>query len=120
MDFTRLWLDIHRPQSLSELTFNPELTQTLKQLAQCDDLPHLIFYGPPGVGKKTRAMALLNEIYGKGVFKFNKENWTKKINSTEIDVTYLLPIRSLCLRANSTLISPHLMQETMTSSSFRI
>lgn len=87
MEFTRLWVDKHRPNSLEELSYNSTLTETLKQLAQCDDLPHLIFYGQPGVGKKTRVMCLLSEIYGKGVYKVTKDSWRKKINSTEVEVS---------------------------------
>lgn len=86
MDFTRLWVDKHRPTSLEQLDFNDELTETLKQLGECEDLPHLIFYGKGGIGKKTRVMCLLNEIYGKGVFKFTKDSWKRKVNSTEVEV----------------------------------
>lgn len=86
MDFTRLWVDKYRPQSLEELDYNPELTETLKRLADCSDLPHLIFYGPSGVGKKTRVMGLLQAIYGRGVHKKSKESWHTKVNSTEVEV----------------------------------
>ena len=89
MDFTRLWADKYRPQAIEDLTYNDELSQTLKQLAEASDLPHLIFYGPPGVGKKTRVMCLLNEIYGKGVYKYTKEMWKRKLNSTDVEVPML-------------------------------
>ena len=101
MDFTRLWVDKYRPVSLEDLDFNDDLTKTLKQLGECDDLPHLVFYGKSGIGKKTRAMCLLNEIYGKGVYKVNKDVWRKKINSTEVEVDHFL-FRFLCFRASFT------------------
>lgn len=65
-----LWVDKYRPKSLGTLSFNPELTSQLVALTrQPQDLPHLLFYGPNGAGKKTRCMALLQEIFGSGVLK---------------------------------------------------
>ena len=33
------------------------------------DFPHLLFYGPPGSGKKTRVMLLLRAAFGPSVEK---------------------------------------------------
>jgi hypothetical protein len=43
-----LWVDKHRPTSLAKLSLHGELTKKLQSLASCDELPHLLFYGPPG------------------------------------------------------------------------
>ena len=46
-------------------------THTVLDIVQASnsELPHLMFYGPSGAGKKTRVMALLKEIFGAGVDK---------------------------------------------------
>ncbi|QEU61716.1 Rfc5 [Kluyveromyces lactis] len=65
-----LWVDKYRPKTLQSLSYNEELTNQLYSLTrQPQDLPHLLFYGPNGAGKKTRCMALLQEIFGSGVYK---------------------------------------------------
>jgi len=46
----------------------PTLTRPYVQAA-LSDLPHMLFYGPAGAGKKTRIMALLREVFGPGVDK---------------------------------------------------
>lgn len=69
-----LWIDKHRPNTLNKLTLHPEISQRLESLAKCEDIPHLLFYGPPGAGKKTRVMALLREIYGPNIEKTKLEH----------------------------------------------
>jgi replication factor C subunit 3/5 len=59
-----LWVDKYRPKTLDQLDHYPAVTEQLMTLAKGGDVPHLLFYGPPGVGKRTRAMALLAELYG--------------------------------------------------------
>ncbi len=68
-----MWIEKHKPNSLSKLTFHPELSSKLDSLSKCEEIPHLLFYGPPGAGKKTRVMALLKEIYGSGAEKVKLE-----------------------------------------------
>jgi replication factor C subunit 3/5 len=89
MDFSRLWVDKYRPKDFTELTFNKPLNNKLLALSRKDNYPHMCFYGPDGCGKKTRIMCFLNEVYGKGVYKFTKETWTTKVNSTTIEVPLL-------------------------------
>ncbi len=85
-----LYVDKHRPkvsgttpahsccslvflQSLGQLSFHPELTTRLSKMVAAGDFPHLLFYGPPGAGKKTRVSAVLREVYGAGVEKVKIE-----------------------------------------------
>jgi hypothetical protein len=54
-----LWVDKHRPTSLESLDYGKEQAEQLRLLAATGDLPHMLFYGPAGAGKKTRIMALV-------------------------------------------------------------
>ena len=80
MDFSRLWVDKYRPTDFSMLNYNDEMNFKLAKISEKDNYPHMCFYGPDGSGKKTRIMCFLNSVYGKGVYKFNKDTWTTKIN----------------------------------------
>lgn len=44
--------------------------------AHSGDIPHLLFCGPSGAGKKTRIMCVLRELYGSGVEKLRMEHMT--------------------------------------------
>lgn len=64
-----LWVDKYRPKSLDRLDYHDSITLNLKALASTGDFPHLLVYGPPGSGKKTRIYATLNELFGAQVEK---------------------------------------------------
>lgn len=51
-----LWADSSRPRTLNELTYHKEVAEVLKFVAKKSDFSHIIFHGPSGAGKKTRAL----------------------------------------------------------------
>ncbi|CDS41048.1 Replication factor C 38 kDa subunit [Echinococcus multilocularis] len=93
-----LWVDKYRPRSLGSLDYHVEEASTLKKLVTSGDFPHLLFYGPPGAGKKTRVSCLLRELYGGGVDKLRIEHHTfttpskKKINLSTVSSNYHLEV----------------------------
>ncbi|KAL5963019.1 Replication factor C subunit 3 [Taenia solium] len=93
-----LWVDKHRPMSLDSLDYHVEEACALKKLVASGDFPHLLFYGPPGAGKKTRISCLLRELYGSGVDKLRIEHHTfttpskKKINLSTVSSNYHLEV----------------------------
>ncbi|EUB63594.1 Replication factor C subunit 3 [Echinococcus granulosus] len=93
-----LWVDKYRPRSLDSLDYHVEEAGTLKKLVTSGDFPHLLFYGPPGAGKKTRVSCLLRELYGGGVDKLRIEHHTfttpskKKINLSTVSSNYHLEV----------------------------
>jgi replication factor C subunit 3/5 len=82
-----LWLDKYRPHSLSEMKFHSTLNQQLLQLAspeKVQSLPHLLFYGPSGAGKKARVSALLRAVYGPGADKVKVDMRNFKISGGKV------------------------------------
>ncbi len=46
-----VWIEKYRPQTLDEVAGHENITERLKSYIERDDLPHLLFAGPAGVGK---------------------------------------------------------------------
>jgi DNA polymerase III delta prime subunit len=65
----------------------------LVQVAE-QDCPHLLFYGPPGSGKKTLIMALIKQMFGPGA---EKVVFSVIHRFTEISVLFYFIVRGgLC------------------------
>uniref|UniRef100_A0A7S2U7C3 AAA+ ATPase domain-containing protein n=1 Tax=Attheya septentrionalis TaxID=420275 RepID=A0A7S2U7C3_9STRA len=86
-----LWVDKHRPTQLKNLSYHPDTTARLESLAAAPaNMPHLLFYGPPGAGKKTRINALLRAIYGPGAerLRLDKRTFTTPTKRT-VDINMI-------------------------------
>lgn len=113
-----LWVDKYRPKSLDALTHTPRLTHLLKSLSvEPRDLPHLLFYGPNGAGKKTRCMALLQSIFGSGVYKLKidvRQFTTPSNRKLELNVVsspYHLEITPSDMGNNDRIVIQELLKE---------
>lgn len=90
-----LWADKHRPTQFEDLTLAHEATEQLKNLVTPkveggdSDIPHILFYGPPGSGKKTRIGCTLHALYGRTALNMHTENLSFTHNSTSIAVPAL-------------------------------
>lgn len=44
------WIEKYRPKSLNDISYQSDSIQMLQKSLQSGNLPHLLFYGPPGTG----------------------------------------------------------------------
>ncbi len=61
---SNIWTEKYRPQSFSEVKGQDEIVNRVKAFVDKKNLPHLLFSGPPGVGKTTLSLVIVKELYG--------------------------------------------------------
>ena len=57
-----LWAQKYRPKTVQDTILTPELKATFKQFVDQKNIPNLLLSGPPGIGKTTIAIAMLEEL----------------------------------------------------------
>src|SRR5579872_3093481 len=62
-------IDEFTPKTYEDVFFHKEIYQRLKMMSIDNSIPHIIFHGPPGSGKKTMMSIFLKMIYGDEITK---------------------------------------------------
>ena len=78
-----LWAEKFRPHKLKDIINQQEIKNRLKGFIDASTMPHLLFAGPPGTGKTTAALVLINEILG------NFDVFGRKEDQLQTNVPYL-------------------------------
>lgn len=58
------WIEKYRPKNIDDIIDSSYKIQTIKNLIENDEMPHLLLYGLPGCGKTTMALAIARLLYG--------------------------------------------------------
>lgn len=69
-----IWNEKYRPQKIEDVLGQDHLTEKLQSYVRKEDIPHLLFCGPPGCGKSTVAKILARKISGSSYLYFNASN----------------------------------------------
>jgi replication factor C small subunit len=59
-----IWIEKYRPTSLDDVVGQEEIVKRLKSYVRSRNVPHLLFSGPPGVGKTAAAISMVRELFG--------------------------------------------------------
>ncbi|QLC51190.1 replication factor C small subunit [Methanolobus zinderi] len=58
-----IWIEKYRPFKLDDVVGQSETVERLRSYIQTRNLPHLLFSGPPGVGKTATAVSIARELF---------------------------------------------------------
>jgi len=72
-----IWIEKYRPTILDDIVGQDQIIKRLKSYVKTRNLPHLLFSGPPGVGKTAAAISIVREIFS--------DNW--KNNFIELNAS---------------------------------
>ncbi|MBW3011987.1 replication factor C small subunit [Candidatus Woesearchaeota archaeon] len=61
---TAIWTEKYRPQKFSEIFGQKEIVARVEAFVKGQNMPHLLFAGPAGVGKTSLAIVVAKELYG--------------------------------------------------------
>jgi replication factor C small subunit len=61
-----IWTEKYRPKRLEDVIGHEQIVKRLKSYVKSGNLPHLLFSGPPGVGKTACSISIAREIFGDG------------------------------------------------------
>jgi len=74
-----MWVEKYRPSKLDDLVDQEAIKRRLKQLLEKkEELPHLLFAGPPGSGKTTTALIIAQQILGE-----HKSEYLLSLNASD-------------------------------------
>lgn len=58
------WVEKYRPRTLDDIVNQEEVVGSLKNILRTKAVPHMLFAGPPGVGKTATAHAFARDLFG--------------------------------------------------------
>ena len=59
-----LWIEKYRPQTFDEVKGQEDIVNRVKAFVEQQNIPHILFAGPAGVGKTTLALLIAKQLFG--------------------------------------------------------
>jgi len=59
-----IWTEKYRPKDFSEIKGQKEIVKRIKAFVEMQNIPHLLFTGPAGIGKTTLSLVIAKKLFG--------------------------------------------------------
>jgi len=104
-----LWLYGSNPH---KCFFHKDIFKKLEKISKDDSLPHIIFYGNPGTGKKTLINIFLEMIFDDSIYKLDDSKYTiMSSGNNESEVIIKQSDHHIIIEPNNTNFDRYLIQE---------
>ena len=104
-----LWLYGSNPH---KCFFHKDIFKKLEKISKDDSLPHIIFYGNPGTGKKTLINIFLEMIFDDSIYKLDDSKYTiMSSGNNESEVVIKQSDHHIIIEPNNTNFDRYLIQE---------
>lgn len=64
MSESAIWIEKFRPRTFAQVKGHQKIVARLESFVASGNMPHLLFSGPPGVGKTTLSLVIARALYG--------------------------------------------------------
>jgi len=92
--------------------FHKDIFKKLEKISQDETLPHIIFYGNPGTGKKTMINIFLEMIFDNSIYKLDDSKYTvMSSGNNENEVIIKQSDHHIIIEPNNTNFDRYLIQE---------
>ena len=104
-----LWLYGSNPH---KCFFHKDIFKKLEKISKDDSLPHIIFYGNPGTGKKTLINIFLEMVFDNSIYKLDDSKYTiMSSGNNESEVIIKQSDHHIIIEPNNTNFDRYLIQE---------
>jgi replication factor C subunit 3/5 len=102
------------PRTLNDIFFNKKEINKVIEMSKDDEIPHMIFYGPEGCGKKTCIRFFLESLYGPTINKLTSVPYTFNGSSNTTQTIQVMQSNyHIIIEPNSVNSDKYLVQEVI-------
>jgi len=73
-----MFVEKYRPKDFNEIKGQEKIVERVKAFIETNDMPHLLFSGPAGIGKTTLSLIIGNKLFGE-----NKQSLFLELNASD-------------------------------------